>query len=574
MKILLFFILFTGVVFADTNILIIASGRSFSEGRLANHQDPLNPQKIADELQKILSMDRRLGKVKVSVDDYYTKKHIDTNIGGNGQVWRLEYHRYSLAQYYFWPEGRKARLKNLQGKLKVKWDVIILIDDPYLTANMPGIHAEGVKLLTQEIRKGDAKPFIFSQWPRAGTNKKAAELHEISYRVSRGLGIRFIPAAYVWESLKNKVEADKYFIAANSIYRTLFYKNTTGYEYKNLALDRQIKSALKESFSKKKKYGPIYTSETPFTMKKVTRRQIWGNHSGTSTENGLTKQLYSVFAQGSVLFKRGKNPTTKKTDFNYGRANSNFEANKRYRVDPKNYDRSYGFVMQDNGRSAYNTMLYGIDKRTFLRGNNIDDGTDMGIASDMIELKEVEKDIRTIPGRLINAKIMDYDPKLTPVNAKGDTWHQRGHLLLAQASFVYTLLNGRYALDVNKTSEGQNSMMMKIGYDTAWTMSTLQARSPGFTVRPSYINLLSLKTGQQESMSICFANKPKSTVKVQVSVNGAKAVDLTFTEANYKTAQTFKFKNAGKAQSVTFKTLSRDPVYHNLTDRWDYGSGK
>ena len=76
-------------------------------------------------------------------------------------------------------------------------------------------------------------------------------------------------------------------------------------------------------------------------------------------------------------------------------------------------------------------------------------------------------------------------------------------------------------------------------------------------------------------MTVCFANKPKAAVKVQVSLNGAKAVDLIFTEANYKTPQTFKFKNAsGKAQSVTFKTLSRDPVYHNLTDRWDYGSGK
>ena len=70
---------------------------------------------------------------------------------------------------------------------------------------------------------------------------------------------------------------------------------------------------------------------------------------------------------------------------------------------------------------------------------------------------------------------------------------------MAQASFVYTTLTGRYGIDISKKAEGQDWMMTKIGYDTAWTMSTLQARSPGFIVRPSNVNTLSLKKDQEDT---------------------------------------------------------------------------
>jgi len=568
MKTIIFFFLLTGSVLADVNILILGSGRSFSEGRYEDHQAPLKPSLIAGELKKILSMDKSAGKVNVAVDEYYTKKDINTAVGGKkGQDWKLTYHRYSLAQYYFWPEGREKRLKNLKGN----WDYVILIDDPYLTANMPGFHAEGVKLLANEINKGKAKTLIFSQWPSKGSNKTAAELNEISFRIARGLGIHVVPAAYVWSKVKNVNEDDQNYIAANSIYRRLFYKNVNQYRYKKAGLDAQIKSSVKEGITKSG-FNSVYTKVNPFTMKQVTDRQIWGNHTGTSTERGLTGQLKVVFNQANIHFNQGKKPAKDKIDFNYGRANSAFEANKKYKVDPSKFDRSYGIVMQDNGRTAYETMLYGIDRRTFQGGNRIDDGTDMGIAYDMIRQKEVDKDIRTIPGRLISAKIMDYDKPLIPVNTKGDTWHQRKHLLLSQASFVYTSLTARYGLKLDKSNE-QNDMMVKIGYDTAWTMSTLQARSPGFIVRSSTLNQLSLKKDQEESMKVLFANKPKDSVKVYIYINGQEVEYLTFTPENYNTAQKFTFNNsAGKAQAVTFKTISKDPVYHRLSDKWEYKS--
>ena len=118
--------------FADVNILLIGSSHSFSEGQEGKdvHGQAFNPKLIADELRKILSQDKTLGKVNVVSEDYYTNKNIDTAIGGAGNNWPLKYHRYSLAQYYFWPAGRADRLKNLQGKLKGKWDYIVLMDDP------------------------------------------------------------------------------------------------------------------------------------------------------------------------------------------------------------------------------------------------------------------------------------------------------------------------------------------------------------------------------------------------------------------------------------------------------------
>ena len=568
MKVLVILLLCVCYSYADVNILIIGSGRSFSEGRGNDHQDALKPKEIAAELKKILTQDKSVGKVNVSVDEYYTKKHIDTYIGGRaGQLWKLEYHRYSLAQYYFWPEGRAERLKNLQGK----WDYVILIDDPYLTANMPGIHAEGVKLLSQEISKGKGKTLIFSQWPREGSNKSADELDEISRRVASGLGIYYVPAAYAWSKLK-KDKTDTNFIAANSIYRRIFFKNRTVYEYKKPELDGQIKSAMIAS-TKKQLAKSAYTSANPFAMKLSLKRQYWGHHTGTSTERGLTKQLQKVFSQGATHFNKGKKPAKDKIDFNYGRANSAFEPNKKYKVAPEKYARSYGIVMQDNGKTAYETMLYGIDRRNFTGSNRYDDGTDMGIAYDMIRQNEVEKDIRTIPGRIMNAKIMDYNKDLIPVNTKGDIWHQRGHLLLAQASFVYTTLTGRYGIDIGKKAEGQDWMMTKIGYDTAWTMSTLQARSPGFIVRPSNVNTLSLKKDQEETLKIYFANKPKSPVKVQISVDGTNSKVLTFDSANYNSPQTFKFKNSqGKAVKVALKSLSNDSSFNGLHDEWQYKS--
>lgn len=574
MKIIILFILLTGVALADVNILIIGSGRSYSEGRGSGQQDALNPKLIAGELRNILSKDRAVGKVNISVDEYYTKKHIDTSIGGRaGSIWQLEYHRYSLAQYYFWPEGRADRLKNLQGKLKNKWNYVVLIDDPYLTLNMPGIHAEGVKLLTQKIREGGAKALLFSQWPRPDSKRSQKELNEISYRVAKGLGIAVVPAGEVWSSLKkaNKSIADSLYIAAASIYRTIRPNNRSSYIYKDRNLSAHCLKAIRVN-RLKSHYKGDFKTKTPFTKKAVSRRQVWGHHTGTSTERGLTKQLQTIFGQSSILFNKGKKPAKQKIDFNYGRANSAFEPNKRYKVAPDKYDRSYGIVMQDNGKTAYNTMLYGIDKRTFLGKSQVDDGTDMGIAYDMIQLKEVEKDIRAIPGRLISAKIMDYDKTLIPVNTKGDTWHQRGHLLLAQASYVSTLLSGRYSIDITKEQSGQNWMMAKIGYDTAWTMSTLRALSPGLIIRPSNTNLLAMKKDQQETMTIFFTNKPRATVKVLVSVNGKGTKMLTFTALNYNKPQTFTFENLGNTQTISFKTQSKDPVYNSLIDSWKYGS--
>ena len=567
MRTLIFlFLLIGSYSFADTKILIIGSGKSFSEGAGADSQDPVKLEQVATELRKML---KEAGKdAKVVVDEYYTTKQIDTAIGGRGTVWKLHYHRYSLAQYYFWPEGREKRLKNLQGKDGNKWDYIVLIDDPYLSINMPGIYAEGVKLLTKTIEKGKAKPILFLQWPRKSTKVSQKVVNEITYRVADGLDIKVAAAGYIWENLKDsdKTEANAPKVGAAGIFHAIYSKSKKPGEE---TLAYRMRSASRKA-KKEDHYKGDYKGQNPFTSKQVSKRYVRGHHTGTSTERGLTGQLKKVIGQTSVYFNQGK---TKGIDFNYGRANSAFEANKKYKVDPSKFDRSYGIVMQDHGNTAYMTMLYGIDKRSFHPKYRIDDGTDMGIAHDMIRQNEVAKDIRTIPGRLISAKIMDYDPEMIPVKRKGDRWHQQGHCLMAQAAYVYATLSGRYPINI-KDMKSKSFMMCKIGYDTAWTMSTLQARSPGFVVRPSDIKTVALKSGQEETMTIFFANKPEENVSVKVMVDGKVKKTLKFSKSSYSRAQTFKFKGTGKESVVTFETKSDDRVFDGLTDSWKYGAAK
>jgi hypothetical protein len=67
-------------------------------------------------------------------------------------------------------------------------------------------------------------------------------------------------------------------------------------------------------------------------------------------------------------------------NFNFGTANTNFEANKGYKVDAATFDFSFGFPMQDTSTTGNISQLYGIDKRNSQREN----GTDLGVALHMV----------------------------------------------------------------------------------------------------------------------------------------------------------------------------------------------
>jgi len=129
--------------------------------------------------------------------------------------------------------------------------------------------------------------------------------------------------------------------------------------------------------------------------------------------------------------------------------------------------------MQDHSKSAATTMLYGIDKR-YLNGKSYLDGTDLGIAYDMIRQGEVASDIRAVPIRLMWAKMHDADPNLKPL---GDRWHMSGYLNEATGTYMCTLLLGQCPVGDEPMDKNSNEwkrwLGRKIGCETAMRMAHL-----------------------------------------------------------------------------------------------------
>jgi len=216
-------------------------------------------------------------------------------------------------------------------------------------------------------------------------------------------------------------------------------------------------------------------------MKYVTGNSITYNHTGTSSERGIEGALTAAIKRCKVSCRKVKIadiPGGAKVDFNYGRANSMFEAHKKYKVAPDKFGRAYGFPMQDCGKTAAETMLYGIDKR-FFGGKRYDDGTDLCIAYDMIRQGEVASDIRAVPIRLMWAKLHDANPKLKPLR---DKWHMSRSLDEATGTFMYTLLSGRCPVGNEPSPRGSEPwnrwLGRRIGYQTAIRMSHLSLTPP------------------------------------------------------------------------------------------------
>jgi len=490
----------------ETNVLVLSSTKPLAEVKGVK---PLNKTALISLVKKEVARNlRRAGKINIEFEDVYRQKTLDTAIGGNGGIRPYTYKCHSLAQWYFWPEGRKERLANLEGKGK--------------TEQMPGVYAEGVKLVADKVREGSAKPVILLPWKLSKSNG-TYPLAEVICRVGKSSGIPVLP-----KTSASRVE---------------------------------------------KLCSGTYDKENVFSMKYVDKRNVTYNHTGTSSERGIEGGLRGAAKRCRIDMRKTKPSPEKKIDFNYGRANTIFEKNKQYKVDPKLFDRSYGFPMQDHSKTAEETMLYGIDQR----GN--DDGTDLGIAWDMIRQKEVPKDIRCIPIRLMWAKLHDASPEIKPLR---DRWHMSKYLDTATGNYIYTLLSGRCPIGEKPADADKNAMNdwygQRIGYETAWRMAHLNDRVPGFAVRPKDKNP-DLKSGAITNMEVKFYYPPASDVTVSISLDkeGAGKVEpktLTFTPENYSTIQKVTVKGNNVDADTPFKvkleTKSEDNVFDKLQDSWSY----
>ena len=177
------------------------------------------------------------------------------------------------------------------------------------------------------------------------------------------------------------------------------------------------------------------------------------------------------------------------------------------------------------------------------------------------------------------AKMHDLDPEMSPLR---DGWHMSGALHDASATYIYTLLSGRCPIgDMPEKSDPKawaSWLGQKVGYETAWRMSHLCSRAPGFAVRPRDSNV-SLAPKGSTTLSIKLHYQPTETVRVRIVTDNAGVAtaapeSLTFTPDNHGAAQTVAV-TAGAVEDdarfdVKLTTESRDAVFNGLHDLWAY----
>ena len=586
----------------DLNILVIGSTHSFSEGGESGvvHEKPFNPTTIASHLYQIIDQDPAIsGSANVQFEDIYKTKAQTVNYSGTS-VHDFTSHCYSLAQHYMWPDGKTNRLANLRGQAGTQWDYIIICNDPYIMANFPGMVAEGVKLIKQEVAKSPnpAQVVLLAQWPETSSTFTANQFNEIAYRVGNSAGLTVVPAGKAWDGYGSKDTSSNHptprgeYLAAASIYSKLYNRSakTSAYVYPTVgsAIADHALSVVQAN-NGVAQYSGAYTSFNPFQMKYLAKRVVSYRETGTSTEDRLSQALDRLDDVQRITFNTSGYAGVPGTrwDFNYGRGNDWWEDDKDYEVNSTIYDWVYGFPMHHySTTSAPNTMPYGIDKH-YDNGTTYEDGTDLGIPYNMIRPNTREPDwpeaVRAIPIRLMWQKMCELAPGFNPL---GDSTHMNPNLNDASAAFMYTLLSGRCPIVVEPTPQGSaNPAWMqwlghKTGYETAWQMSHLTTRAPGFRVQPSARTTTTITPTTKETMTVEFANPPQSDVTVNVSISNANAAvlgsrQLLFTPQNYNIPQSVSVAGlpgsaASETFNVVFTTVSTDEIYNGLSDTWDY----
>jgi hypothetical protein len=459
------------------NILVLGSNKSI------NGSGAFSPDLISQHLQSILSNDSEITlEVNVVEEDIYMNKPVLFGLGGGGTEYTWTHHSHSLLQYYYWPEGHSKRLENLKGEGAYDWDYVVIGADPYFASIIPGFYALGVNKIAAMVQEGNAKPLLLMMWPKNETTDEVIQHFEAStYRIAEGAKtpLEAIPAGLAWQALPDdkKDNANAHpspngaYLTAAAIYSSISDKNASSSEFMFDDDLADIASSTVLEAKDQTHYSGIHDFLSPYKSCNISDLTINYNHTGTSSENGIKGGLNWVFGQSQKTLVNGGTPPI---NFNYGRANTNFEANKRYKIDPESFDFSFGFPMQDHGNHGNNSLLYGIDKRD---GGTVND-TDVGVARYMVDQSELPYG-RAVPIRSLYAQIQEAIPGHS---AYRDSWHMHRNLDKAIGAFMFTILNGTCVLadePSDPTSEAWKTWMShKIGFETAWTMMYLEGSIP------------------------------------------------------------------------------------------------
>ena len=455
------------------NVLVLGSNASI-RGGVAFSAD-----QIAVELSSILSADGSGLAVNVVAEDIHQTKRVLIGLGQNGAEYTYTHHSHSLAQYYYWPEGQVQRWANLASAADVVWDHVVIGADPHIVSTLPGYYALGINKVASKVSEGGAQPWLLTVWGREQQSDGAlANTAHITRRIAAGAAVdlKVVPVRSAWRSLPEVLQdagnahptPNAAYLAAAAIYSSITNESAAASDY---TVNDELAVAADDAV---RGWGDSVappepeTAVTPFSACAIDEEVISYNHTGTSSERGILGGLNWVFNQAPQRLQNGGEAPI---NFNYGRANSNFEANKRYRVDPERFQFSIGFPMQDNGNHGNESMLYGLDRRD---SGTLND-TDVGVALFMVYQSEVPH-ARAVPIRTLFAQMREAMPDQS---AYRDRWHMNRDLDRASGAFMYTLLTNQCVVgpepENRESGEWRSWTAHRIGSETAWTLMHLEA---------------------------------------------------------------------------------------------------
>ena len=487
------------------NMLVIGTSTS-----IGNDFVEFSPSQITTELQNILLADTSISlHVNVVAEDIYRTKNVSTGLGNQGFL-GLDYHCHSLAQYYYWPDGRDVRMDNLTGNNGIDWDYVVIGADPFIVSNIPGYYALGVNKIAAKVVEGGAIPLLLMMWPKDRDETSLNHFEEFTYRTADGAKVQLqtIPAGLAWSALPDtKVDTamvhptpNGAYLCAASIYSHISNKSAASSQYIYDDLIADICQSTLMNQAGQVHYAGNRTFISPYKSCEISEENFTYNQNGTSTEGGILDGLQWVFTEGQKTLQFGTDPPI---HFNYGRSFA-------YIIDPLIYDFSFGFPLQDAENAGELSMLYGLDKRE----NWMNISTDLGLALKMVRDFELPH-ARNIPLRTLIAQMLEEIPG---VEIYSDGWHLSSDVNKAIGTYMYTMLTSDCALAgelaPSDSAEWRTWMAHKIGYETAWHVMHLEG------LNPCYSSALSIQANQHvEPNYLVYPNPTNGNFSIDLGDN-------------------------------------------------------
>ena len=489
---------------AKEHILLLGTSRSIESG--VNSYDL---ESLSSELQDLMDQDSR--PVQVSFEDIYASQDITFGLGGGGAEYTWEFRRHSILQYWTWPDERDKRLNFLRGIEEKQWDKVLILADPYIMTQFPGYFALGLQQIAKEISLGGAEIYVLQPWvdTHLGIDQATFNHHlkEVINHLETPVHLILGAVARNEQVSPEDILIDQ--SSGSELIASTFYNHI--YD-KPRPLSELGDLSVKESL------------DSPFDFCDLNTSQFTYNHTGSSSERGILRGLNSSFNQ-SHAYSLSQGTDLTPYSFNFGRANTYFEANKRYQLDSNQFSYSFGFPMQDHSNNGDTSMLYGLDWRQ----SSTENGTDLGVARKMLRDNELPL-ARAVPIRTLYALIKAAMPDQS---AYSDNWHMNKDLDRASGAFIYTLLTGDFPqydepADSN-SAEWISWKATSIGHQTAWTLASFKSVHPDDYITSSLSQRAHQALFQSEHLNDQLIFSSSETLE-QVSIfnlNGSRVFSQT-----------------------------------------------